>query len=214
MVAVIQQEAALVDSKHLRGFIADADRILKDPELIQILQEIADLVDIVRARLEQEQDPKKRDKLVNLEKGTVSHAVEIKWVSEKMGFRELYLTVRDYVRSWIGLHKSDTCNQVQIGLEPRPSFLVGKFHTNLWTSNGIPGYETLVSDPREVLDKTKGQPSYGDSPLRWFGNLRIFGTFEDLDALANTGKTPLQLIAEFRDSLKAAVEHLLSDEKA
>jgi len=205
-----QTEEKLIDLKQLEEFIDDVERDTGDTELAGVLKEILELVTQVRGKIERTDNPKELEKLWHLTRDkTYTHSVEFEWQNVNMGIRTLVLKMRNYVTMLFGaITRMDDYQEIQIGLNPVPNYLVGRYRGGVWESNVIPAMEETVTDPREPLSKDKACIASEDDPIGAFMRMRIIGKTESLEHLSAEGLTPLNLIKDFRDSLKKAVEQL------
>lgn len=205
-----EEPVQMVELSQLKDFIDDTAREVRDEELTGILREIYSLVERVQQRVAVTTDQKQKDKLVNFERDkTISHGVVLEWENVRMGVRNLVLKMANYQTTLFGLlTKRHDHQELHIGLNPRPNFLVGRFRTGLMESNVIPAFESTVLNPRDVLKTEAGIINWGDSSMEWFLRSSVIGKMDNREHLSANGKTPLMLISEFRDSLKKAVEQL------
>lgn len=204
------ESGAAIDLGQFREFIDDVDREVKNPELTEVLREISALIERIQLRIDAVENRRDLGPLQDLRRDrTVTHGVTLEWKNVNMGIRTLVLKMRNYVTTLFGaITRLDDYQELQIGLSPRPHFLVGRFRSGFSAANLIYAWETTVDSPTETITRKKGQSVRSDNVIFNILSLRVFGKINDMEYMTAEGNTPLDLIKNFCNSLRKAVEQL------
>ena len=192
----------MVDLARLKVLINDAEDEIHDEDLTGILREIYSLVERVQRKIADCTDDHLRARLHSFERDeTYSHDVLVEG-------RRIVFKMRNYVTAcWGAITRLDDQQELQIRLGARRPFFVERWKRGILEPNVLPAYKSEVRDLREPLTRNSGETIGSD--VSFGGPLgRKYGHLGDLDYLSAAGKSPLELIAEFRDSLRKAVEQL------